>query len=70
MLTKIDPPNMCAYIYIYMVRLFLMPRFCLNSVIVSGNFALLANLGHQGRGVCHNSTIKNSGPKIAGRRSM
>ena len=45
-------------------------RTRLDSVIVSGNFHSFAKLGHQGRGVCHNSTIKNSGPKIAGRRSM
>ena len=38
------------YIYIYMVPAPLVPGFCLISVIFSGNFDLLAKLGHQGRG--------------------
>ena len=62
------PSDMCIiYIYICTYTWYapLVPRFCLISVICSGNVAfVLAKLGHQGRGVCHNSTIKNSGPKI------
>ena len=60
------------YIYIYMVRPPPpVPRFCLISVILFRQFCIcLAKLGHQERRVCHNSTIKNSEPKIAGRRSM
>ena len=54
------------HIYIYINGTPLVSRFCLISGILSGNFAFVwPNVG-----VCHNSTIQNSGPKIAGRRSM